>query len=788
MNYFFSAVTLATGLTLLTVTAIGLLAAARLRGMVANLLAFVIIAYSVVVLLAEALSLLNRLSLAGLLLAHALTAIFTLPLVIKFGPLLFESAQKQLLRLKTGFKEFSAQNWDVAALGAVTLAAMLLGAYLILAVPPNTNDSYLYHLSRVAYWLQQGNLNQFYAPNLVKIIHPFNAEIGLLWLTALWGTDLLAGFLQWFATGFTMVAIYGIARQLQFSRPAGLFAALGWSSFVIVVAQSTSTKNDIVAALFVMALLFFLLDGLRCRFRQSWPGLGLAGLAFGLAAGTKNLSFLAMPGLGLMVGWLVLTQPRQYLAKAFFFGAAAGLGLIFLGAYNYALDWFLYGWPFGPPAIGSEHTIGSPSLAALVTNLARIGYQFADPTGLPAPVIEFIQQWRPSIGAAMFALFHLDPNLPNTSWGDATFSFTDGRYFVSRDGLSWYGPLSFLLLLPALGYQLVIAPFTHHKNIWRWFTALTAVGFIAAFALLIRWQPYMGRYLMIGVTLGAPLLAGFYDGCRRVAPLRWAAVLTAIWVLTWSATHNFHRPVGQLAGLDYYDRRTIERPYMAPIFRYLDGQIPATARLGIAGDWLLVDWDYLLFGPELQRQVKHLNLATLTSINARTFADNNIDTLILSAVALKTAKPAVPLWPVTNFRVEWYLANRAEAEIFAAGQQNSAVFAQAFGSDYHAYQAIKTRLNREPAPVKILTTDPRMPYYEQDVRFQFRIPQKLTGLAGFTHLVISPHWTPADYNRLGLSATELQSFLAQGKFVEKILEIDNYAVYKITQPQLNVTP
>jgi len=787
MNYFFSAVTLATGLTLLTVTAIGLLAAARLRGVVANLLAFVIIAYSVVVLLAEALSLLNRLSWSNLLVAHALAAMLTLPLVVKFGPLFFYSAQKQLPRLKTVVRETVTQNWDVAALGVVTLAAMLLGACLILAVPPNTNDSYLYHLSRVAYWLQQGNLNQFYAPNLVKIIHPFNAEIGLLWLTALWGTDLLAGFLQWFAAGFTMIAIYGIARQLQFSRPAGLFAALGWSAFTIVVAQSTSTKNDIVAAFFVMALLFFLLAGLRSQSRQSWLNLGLAGLAFGLAAGTKNLSFLAMPGLGLMVGWLVLTQPRQYLAKTVFFGAAAGLGLSFLGAYNYALDWFLYGWPFGPPAIGSEHTIGSPSLAALVTNLARIGYQFADPTGLPAPVIEFIQQWRPSIGAAMFALFHLDPNLPHTSWGDATFSFTDGRYFVSRDGLSWYGPLSFLILLPALFYQLAIAPFTQ-KNIWRWFTAFSAVCFIAAFALLIRWQPYMGRYLMIGVTLGAPLMASFYDGWRRLAPGRWAAVLTAIWVLTWSATHNFHRPAGQLTGLDYYDFRTIERPYMAPVYRYLDGQIPTTARLGIAGDWLLVDWDYLLFGPELKRQVKHLNLATLNAIDARTFADNNIDTLILSAAALKTAKPAVPLWPVTNFRVEWYLANRAEAEIFAAGQQNPAIFAEAYGSDYHAYQAIKTRLNREPSPVKILTTDPRMPYYEQDARFQFRIPQKLTDFAGFTHLVISPHWTPADYDRLGLTVTELQGFLAQGKFVEKIFAADNYTVYKIIHPQPGSAP
>lgn len=742
------------------------------------------------VFLVQLLSLLNQLNWVGLLLAQLVTTMVTIPFIVKFGPSFFRRAAHYLPYLKAELKNIATSNRDITILGVAALMAMTLGAYLILRVPPNTNDSYLYHLARVAFWLQQRNLDQFYTPNLVKVIHPFNAEIGLLWLVALWGSDLLTGFLQWFGALFTMVAIYGIGRQLQFSRPASLFAALIWDTFIVVVAQSTSTKNDIIAAFFVATTLFFLLAGFRGKSSRHWVNLILAGVSFGLAVGTKSLAFLALAGLGLMVGWLALTKSKPYLRKSLLLAAWCSVGFLLLGSYNYVLDCYNFGSPFGPQNIGEYHTIEHPSLTTLGTNLGRISYQFVDPTGLPAPVTELIQQWRPFLGKTAFTLLHLNPNMPGTSWGDATFDFADDRYFVSRDGLSWYGPLAALILLPSLLYQFLIALFIK-PDIWRWFVALTAIFFLVAVALVIRWQPYMGRYLMIGVTLGAPLMAGFYDGFRNRPIVRWVAVLLAIWILGWSATHNFHRPLlgnTDIFAMDYYDLRAIERPYMAPAYRYIDQTIPQTARLGVAGDWLLVSWDYLLFGPTLQRTVTHLNLNTLNTIDADTFAQNNIDYLILSASMLEKVESRVPLWPITNTRVEWYLAKHSEAEAIAAGQSNPDILKDSFGHDYQSYLKIKTVLKREPQPVNVLTTDPRMPYYKQDSHFEFGIPQHLEDFRGFTHLVVARWWTSDDFKRLNVDESALQQFLSQDEFVKLIFETDNYSVYRIAPSLSSANP
>jgi len=280
-------------------------------------------------------------------------------------------------------------------------------------------------------------------------------------------------------------------------------------------------------------------------------------------------------------------------------------------------------------------------------------------------------------------------------------------------------------------------------------------------------------------------MAGFYEYFKPRVAVRWIVIAIAIWVLAWSATHNFHRPLlgpVDIQDLDYYDLRTIERPYMAQAYRYLDANVPQAGRLGVAGDWLLSDWDYLLFGPELKRSVIHLDPNQLDRIDLDTFLENDIDYLLLSASAADAVESRTPLWPVTRVRVEWYLATRREAELFSKAGQEPGLFAKTYGQDYAAYTQIKTALQQEPNLTKVLTTDPRMPYFDQDSSFVFDIPQGLGDLQGYSHLVIAPVWSPEDFARLGLSELsqwELQNFLAQPEFVEKILETNNYELYRI---------
>ncbi len=762
------------GLILLSLASLGLVALCHLKGVVSNILAFAIIAYATIVLLTQVLSELYQVHRLGFLIGQTLVVLTILPFSFKLIP---RFGLNYRFELKQGWKQAITTQPALWVLGLAVVVFMLVGAYLILVVPPNNYDSLWYHLTRVAYWLHNHTLHHFQTTDLVKTTHQgYNGEIGLLWLTALWGTDQLTGFVQWFATILTVIAIYGIGRQLAFSPPASLFAGLIWATFTIVVAQSTSTKNDLLVASFVTAAFYFLLAGLRETNPPNKANFILFGLSFGLAVGIKPLALMVGPGLVVMAGLLLLTKPSQYLPKLLQAGLWSVLGLMLVGSYNYTLNWASYHSFFGPSEISSTHLVNAPSTTSFGSNLARIGYHFLDPGGLPEPLVDAIQPWRAKLGQTIFSSFHIETNPSNTNFEDNVFEFNGTEQIVARDDGAWFGPLGLLLFLPILFYNLIIWP----KDIWKWSTAFIAFSYLVIFALLVRWQPLMGRMLLVAVTPSAALMAAFYDWSEKYKLLRWAIVLIAGVVIGWSTMHNYHRPLlgsRSLWDLDDYSLRTFRKPYRAPLYCYIDATVPAEARLGVAGPLIDLRWTYPFFGPHLTRDVVELGPAP-ARIDANFFTEHDLDYLVFVSETPQAVESVAPLWPIIRDKEQWFLVKASEAEIFSE-TANSDRYHQVFGSDYTAYLEIKEALKSETEPVRVLTTDPRMPYYERDKRFVFKFTDDLASLQHFTHLVVAPWWSADDYERLGISVEDMQKFLSQDKFVKKIAETNGYVLYRL---------
>ena len=769
------------GVALVSLSSFGLVALARLKGITANLLGFVIVAYATIVLLAEVLSELYAVSRFGFIIGHALIVLIVFPLCLK-------SSSVRLIgqRLTNYFTQKIAWRWALShpaltILGCSVLACMLLGAYLILVVPQNDVDSLWFHLPRVAHWLQNGTLHHFQAPNLWQTVFAINSEIGLLWLTALWGTDQLTGFVQWFGTLFTMIAIYGIARQLKFSKPASIFAALIWSTFTIVVVQSTSIKNDALVAFFVVVSFYFLMTGLHDDERKYSPNFAFFGLAIGLAIGTKETAIMALPGLGLAAALPLLRQPRRSLLRLAYAAACGLAGVVLVGAYNYVLNWLDYGSILGPASVTAGHTtLQGLSWAVLKTNLARVGYQFAGLVGLPEPLITLLQPWRAAIGERLFDLFRIDLNPPGANWEGVTFSFSRDVDELLPQAKAWYGPLGLLLFLPTLFFYLVVFPFIK-RDIWKWLTALASCLYIAAFIAVLRWQPYVGRMLMIGVALGVPLTAGFYLWTEKYKAVRWTVLALAVTVLGWSATHDYHKPLfgsWTIWNADYYDLRTRHQPDRE-FFHYLDVSLPEDASLGLAVTEADNLWEYPFFGPGLTRKVTYLGPLP-ARVDSQLFVEHNIDYFLLAKNPPDPISSMAPLWPIGILRDQhWFMVKRSEMELFATQPRQEDVFHRAFGEDYIAYVKIRELVEKEAATYRILTTDPRMPYYDLDRNLIFAFPDGVDDLAGFTHLVLDPDWSPQDYERFGLSSENINRFLAQEKFVKKVYEVNGYAVYQI---------
>jgi hypothetical protein len=472
---------------------------------------------------------------------------------------------------------------------------------------------------------------------------------------------------------------------------------------------------------------------------------------------------------------LLIAKSRGYLPQLIYGGLWCLLGLGLVGSYNFALNWFNYSSFFGPAQIAEDLLIKAPSFISLTSNLGRIGYDFFDPGGLPDPLIEMIQQWRPAVGQTVFSVLDIPTNPPGTNFEDHVFSFDYDVQMVPRDDGAWYGPLGFLLFLPTLLFYLLVV-----KDTWKWSTAFIAFSYIIIFAIFVRWQPWMGRLLLIGVALGAPLMAGFYEWSEKYKPLRWAIILVATVVLSWSATHNYHKPLlgsRTIWNLDYYSLRTLRKPHLAPIYRYIDATVPEDARLGVAGRIIDRRLTYLFFGPNLKRDVVELGPLP-RRIDLDFFISHQLDYLVFILDPSEAIDSVAPLWPIIREREEWYMVKRSEVELFSQ-TTNPDRYRQVFGSDYTAYLAIKEALKSETEPVRVLTIDPRMPYYEQDQRFVFKFTDDLASLQNFTHLVIAPWWSTDDYERLGISVEEMQKFLSQDRFVKKVAETNGYVLYHL---------
>jgi hypothetical protein len=164
----------------------------------------------------------------------------------------------------------------IAALGMLVLVSAI-------AYAPNNGDSMTYHLARVVYWIQNRSV-QPYETNIVRqIAFPPGAEYLLLVLQIVSGSDRLANLVQFGAWIIVVCALPPLARSLGAGRTLSRWAGFLFATAPIALMEASSTQNDLVAAVLVVAIVAATLPflHLRMRFRTS----DVIALAMACAAG-----------------------------------------------------------------------------------------------------------------------------------------------------------------------------------------------------------------------------------------------------------------------------------------------------------------------------------------------------------------------------------------------------------------------------------------------------------------------------------------------------------------------
>jgi len=244
--------------------------------------------------------------------------------------------------------------WTAALVGlaAVALAWQLLVALIL---PPFAYDAITYHLTIVATWLQQGDLDP--TPlSLCCAYYPANAELLFAWPMLFEGSDALVDTVQVGFAAIGALAVAGLARSAGLPRAAATAAGALFTVTPVVLTQAPTNFADVLTTALVLAALHELV---RFAATRDPHRMVVAGLATGVVLGTKGTGILWAAALLVAAMLLLLRRPRL---------ASLGIGVAFvvlcltLGSFWYVRNVVDTGNPVYPFAVtvAGTHVFDGP--------------------------------------------------------------------------------------------------------------------------------------------------------------------------------------------------------------------------------------------------------------------------------------------------------------------------------------------------------------------------------------------------------------------------------------------
>lgn len=517
------------------------------------------------------------------------------------------------------------------SLSLFTLVVALFYAFAliqIIAIPQNNTDSLSTHLSRIGFWHQQGSFFPWPTFMLNQVWYPVNAQLQTYWTLLFLGSDRLVGAVQWLAALISSIGVFGLARFYGYKFRQSAFAALLFLSFPVIALQSTTAQTDLVTGAFFVPAVYFLFVGLK---NEQDSLLALSAVSIGIGFGVKKSYFLLLPILAILAVLAAFQFGKHNYKKLVSWIIATVLGISFLGAYGYVVNWYIWGGPFGPPTYveslletsqDQEETPkvmprpvqnldvadpfpGNNILLELAYNAPRLLYQAIDTSGLPRPLDGYAHKVKMRVIRPLFQLIGFD-EIEGTAFTAPghVFNFEDKN--INEENHAWYGPLSVLLLFPALIVE-------SRRGRGERNYLLLAPGFallvFLPMEIVLRpgWDPYQGRYFAPLIALGSPLMARWFKE-EGNAWYEWAFSGLAIVIIAVTMLYNPAKPtLGKFADEFHIwnnDRifiQTIQRKKNRDMYYMVEKFVPPESTLGYFAPFFIMD--YPLFGETLERRL-----------------------------------------------------------------------------------------------------------------------------------------------------------------------------------------
>ena len=436
--------------------------------------------------------------------------------------------------------------------GILLVIGMVVLGLSLLTTPYNW-DSMTYHLPRIAYWAQSRSVAHYATNSIRQVCSPVLAEFVNLHVYILCrGQDQLFNLLQGMSYITCAVMAGAIAGRLSCNRFFCFLSSLLYMTMPIAFAEALTTQVDNFAAIWLLFFVYRLLDYVDLKKAMRFDKITVC------RVGTMGLcvawGYLAKPsvcvGMVVFALWLlgVCIKRRDRLRDlaGIFFSA---LPCVAFPLFPEIMRNFKTFGAYASPAAGAAQLVGTGHPAYLFVNMIK-NLSF----NLPTPFVKNGHEIFAKIAEKAAALLRVKL--------DAGAISENGRAYMLHEAGNYgcdtaVNPTVLWLFLFCVLWAVLGFGRKKWEGCCRGYFVAAAVSF-AAFCTVLRWEPFVSRYMIAYLALLCPMIAaGIQMGTsgKRGKPFRLGIVgiISLLCVAEAVSLSRYH--------FDIWKNRACTRPY-----------------------------------------------------------------------------------------------------------------------------------------------------------------------------------------------------------------------------------
>lgn len=481
-----------------------------------------------------------------------------------------------------------------------------VGLIAIIA-PPNNWDSMDYHMSRVAYWIQNHSVAHYptsYTPQLYQ--NPWS-EFVILHFQILSGGDYFANLVQLFSMIGCIIGVSLIAKQLGADLRGQVLSAVVTATIPMGILQASSTQNDYVAAFWLVCLAYYLLTTIQAGKSDIWTNSFNIGSSTGLAILSKGTAYFYVFPFLIWFGFYLVKRLRwQAWKPALIVGSIS----LLLNISHYLRNYNLFASPLGEASGYRNEILG---VNILISNILRnIALHIGTPIGFwNGKANRLIQLIHTFIG--------VDYNDPRITFSQ-TFFVPGGWSTIGITGNENSAGNLLHLALIMICMIIFLTRKSLRKKSYIFTYLIATVSTFLIFCYLLKWQAWNSRLHLPLFVLISPFVGVVLSKLKQQKIAIFIVTFLLISSLPW-VFFNRYRPIIDSNNIfqtprieQYFSNRPFLKGTYTGAVEFLNSKKCSNIGLSMGNDpWEYPLWVLLQQNNQKLPKIQHINVNNISS-------------------------------------------------------------------------------------------------------------------------------------------------------------------------------